>query len=460
MGIWRNDPQPVQLPPRVPASALTTGSQPPRNAVAGAIAMACILASWPAQGEPRPIQPIQGRSQIAPLTLVYGQQPPRIDPMPEVQARVAIASWPEDREPRLQFNNQQPERRYVVAQTLKYGSQPPVAGPLTTIELNIAVRSWDSPFQSPPQLEGTAGWNIPVAAAAQVPFARITVGWPTSDQYGQKSSQIAPLTLVYGDQPPVAGALSPAELGTFVRSWEPPRSEPPQLVKIAPLTLLYGQQPPVVGALSVTQLSIIGVESAWWPAQSENDNAGWNVPIAAQTFLPAARFQSHILVEAPWWNAQSENENAAWNVAVVSQPTPFTPQLHVGRSWDPPFLFPQELEFNAGWNVPAIVSPFIPNFKLQGQLLAAWRPADPRAPGWRNIVQPGAAVLIVETDALTGTVRIVPRLVGIVAVLAELSGTDQAVERFEGLVSSSPRLIGVVGVVPRLGGKIIIRPVS
>src|SRR6267378_2447559 len=122
MSIWYNDPQPQQRINRLPASAFVVGDVPPKRAVAAAVAMACVLASWPAEGEPRPIQPMQGRSQIAPLTLTYGQQPPRIDPLPRVQAQTIRISWPEDREPRLQYNNQQPERRYIVAQTLVYGT--------------------------------------------------------------------------------------------------------------------------------------------------------------------------------------------------------------------------------------------------------------------------------------------------------------------------------------------------
>lgn len=499
MSIWYNDPQPQQRINRLPASAFVVGGIPPKTAVAAAIAMACVLAAHPAEGEPRRIQPFQGRSQIAPLTLTYGQQPPRIDAMPRVQAQTIRISWPEDREPRLQYKNQQPERRYIVAQTLVYGQQPPIVGPLSVLEMAIVRASWEPPFQYPPELEwiaavnipavvnnppypgamtlsrpiaweaafrypesepNSASWNVPAAQNYISPNATpwwIGAAWREPFPDIQFSGGFAPA--VTSDQPPVCGALSPTELSLLRASWEPARPEPPALVKIAPLTLVYGQQPPAVGSLSVAQLSIVGREPTWWPAQSENDNAGWNAPFVVPTFVPAARFQMHILAEAAWWNAQSENENAAWNAAVVSQPVPFAPQRHIVRSlWEPPFLFPQQLEYNAGWNVPAIVSPFTPSAKLRGHILTAWRPEDPRAQGWRWIVQPGVA--IVETDALTGIVRIVPRLAGIVTVSSKLSANEEAIERLKGIVISGPRLVGVVQIVPRFGGKIIIRPVS
>jgi hypothetical protein len=282
----------------------------------------------------------------------------------------------------------------VVPLTLKYGQQPPVQGPLTPAELNVVIRSWDAASQSPPPMEGTAGWNVPSALASKAPFARVAITWPLPDSAAQKPAAIAPLTLVYGQQP--CAFYSPEQ--SLVRgTWEPPCAEPPAPVKIAPLTLAYGQQPPTTGPLSATQQQILGTVSPWWLWQSENDSAAWNVPAPAPSFVPFTRFQPN--VDALWWNAQFPSAVLiAWNQQMV---------LSQGKRWIAPFA---------------------------------------------------GGVVVVETDALTGIVRIMPALTGVIHISSDLTGVVKTGAGLEGMVSTGPQLKGIVQIGPRLTGKIIILP--
>lgn len=406
MGIFRSDPQPVQLTPHVPASALTTGSQPPRIASQLAMAMAVVGMAWPQAGEPHPIQPMQGRSQIAPLTLVYGQQPPIAGPLSVTETAIAVLSWePARSEPPkligsaawnapvviLPVGPITPQEMAVVRSaweppapippfpvkiaplTLVYGQAPPVDGPLTETELNIAIAplAWWPPQNARP----SAAWNIPPIAAG-VPFTplplNIVGSWQT-DWRAQSAGLIAPLTLVYGQQPPVQGPLtvpsltailSPRDIWTsqsepdnahwnvppisaflsFARlpqsvlaAWLPPDSGAQSRGPIAPLTLAYGQQPPLVGAITPAELNeVVRAWDSFWAAQSQAPNAAWNIP------------------------------------AVVNNPIPRVPQQHgVRYSWEPPFQFPQTLLGPAAWNFVAIISRAIAQSDASDALFAA-----------------------------------------------------------------------------------------
>lgn len=399
-------PEPRQTYPKV--LPVTQGAQPkPAGPLGGSVSVLSAIGVWATLAAVP--MPTQKPLNVAPLTLVYGQQPPRIDPSPKVQARVVIASWPEAGEPRLQFKNQQPERRYIAPLTLTYGQQPPTAGPLSVQEMAIARSSWEPPFVFPQELEGiaavcvppvvnnppprtldqsivrqtwepafqypesepnSASWNVPVVAQSFLP-ANETAWWIGAawrEPFGdiQFSGTFLPLTLSV-DQPPIIGELTTAIMATTRGSWEPARAEPPRPVAIAPLSLTYGQQPTAYARL---QDAILRAWVLDWSAQSEGDTAAWNVPIA-----------------------------------IVNNPPPFAPQSHIVRMlWEPPFLYPESEANNAGWNIPAIVSPFTPFARLKHQLLAPaiWWPAQSASPNaaW-NI---GAAVAaltraIAQSDA-------------------------------------------------------------
>lgn len=408
MGIFYNDPQPTQRAPRLPASALTTGSQPPRNAVAGAIAMATILAAWPAQGEPRPIQPMQGRSQIAPLTLQYGQQPPIAGSITPTEMSIVRSSWPDEGEPRLQQHNHYPERRrYIAPQTLVYGQQPPVAGAITPTELNIAVRSWDPPFLYPESEANSAGWNIPAPIASQVPYTRVTISWPPDGSLAQRTTQIAPLTLVYGQQPPIVA----------IRILAPP----PQ----------------------------------WWSAQSAPPSAAWNVPVVGVNQPAPYRVQNYTVRfawEAPFQYPSSDGDSAGWNVPVVV--ASFVPIGRLQPQISPVSYWTQEPR---RFVVPAsTAAAFIPRSAYRAHLFAAWIASPQYSQLRRYLVQAGVAST--ETNALTGLISVAPTLAGSVLVAPTLDARILTAVELQGIVDTSPQLRGVILVSPVLLGRILVRP--
>jgi hypothetical protein len=312
VGVFRSDPQPQVAPPRVPAAALTTGSQPPRIARQLATMMATVGMSWPQQGEPTLLQRIPGRSQVVPLTLTYGQQPPTIGPLALEDVVVTRAAWPETHEPPLPVEPSV-RRRYIVALTLDYGDAPPITGPLTAVEYALMRQ-----LLEPPR---------PVIGSEPPPPVKIV-----------------PLTLTYGNQPARIGPLTPTELALAVRSWEPgpprmlppvvsagwdvpppvvnqpkpwtrlaaaipiawlpPDPVPPRPVSLAPLTLTYGQQPPNVGPLSMLEQLLIGL--AWTSPASLRapiGSAAWDVPVSAPAYVPwtaPARMPLEAWYPTPW----------------------------------------------------------------------------------------------------------------------------------------------------------------
>lgn len=113
-----------------------------------------ILASWPADLEPRLWRPNDQQQKIAPLTLTYGDQPIPTGPLTPT-ARQIIASWPQDLEPRLSRPN---DRQQTIAPlTFVYGDSPTPNGPLSASNLIaiIAPREvWSAQTFAP-----NAGWN-------------------------------------------------------------------------------------------------------------------------------------------------------------------------------------------------------------------------------------------------------------------------------------------------------------
>lgn len=163
--------------------------------------------------------------------------------------------------------------------------------------------------------------------------------WP---QQGPR--KIAPLTLIYGDQPPRKAALALSAL-LCIQAWNPPDPAPQQRrLNIAPLTLTYGSKPPIQGALPAVdqQITRMAWETIPQPTQKRVQIApltlvyGNQPPI--QGPMPPAELA---IVRGQWevaWTSQSEAPSAAWNVAVVVN-TP--PPLQTGwmqtvlQSWAP-----------------------------------------------------------------------------------------------------------------------------
>jgi hypothetical protein len=197
MGIFYNPPPPgnqgpVNSTPPLPHAPQATGeSQPPRRQVAAALAMVAVLASWPADLEPRLHPKNASQNKIAPLTLTYGAQPTPTSALSTLELAQLVATW---------------------------------------------AQTWGT--QTAP---GSAAWNVPP-------------------------------TLVVLPHVPAQGHIWTAS--------EPPWVAPPRPVTIAPLALVYGQQPPINPPLSVVEYGqLVGAWAQGWAAQRPPKN-GWNVSAA------------------------------------------------------------------------------------------------------------------------------------------------------------------------------------
>jgi len=136
----------------------------------------------------------------------------------------------------------------------------------------------------------------------------------------QGTRVIVPLTLTYGQQPPKQ-LIQWGDLQSILAFWPAdgePRLTPQGRRDIVPLTLRYGQQPPLRRPSDTIFVIPWQVD---WSAQSEADNASWNIPVVSQ--LPAFRRDSVAQVFLDWL-AQRAFISTAWVAPpVVSQPSPF-----------------------------------------------------------------------------------------------------------------------------------------
>jgi hypothetical protein len=225
-----------------------------------------LVLAWPAENTPLP-QPPPQRSYLAPLSLTYGQQPPSQGPL-SVEDYLAIrGTWAEDKEPPPP---QLPARRFIAPLTLAYGSQPPPAGPLAVEDFGVIRAAWPDNFAPAPQHPSTA-YVAPLAlvygsqpppAGPLAPEDLLAIGaWPAAwwpAQGAQPSAAWNVPAAPTGDAPPPTGALA---LG-ILAAWQPPFVAPPPLVRVAPLTLVYGAAPPIAGPLATEELTAI---LAWQP---------------------------------------------------------------------------------------------------------------------------------------------------------------------------------------------------
>jgi hypothetical protein len=320
---------------------------PPPVVGASAIDEAVIIASWPLDLEPRLARPNNARVSIAPLTLTYGTQPspqpplagpafaaisawpqpawssqaapkslawfvpPGTAPYTPYPYAVIGASWPADLEPRLTRPNDR--RQTIVTLTLPTGTSPPPQPPLGLAELVTIVGSWPTSWDA--QSGGkNAAWNVPplLVSLPYTPLPRlIWQAWEPPWIQPPAPVVIAPLTLVYGAQPPPAAGLSSSDITALVASWattwdaqtapksaawnvppilvqvpyavlpqairsawEPPWIQPQRLIAIAPLTLIYGQAPPLRSAIVLPNVQAI----TSWPSDLEPRLIWPNVP--------------------------------------------------------------------------------------------------------------------------------------------------------------------------------------
>jgi hypothetical protein len=318
---------------------LPRGDPPP---VVGASATdeAIIIASWPLDLEPRLTGPNNARVSIAPLTLTYGTQPSPQPPLagpafaaisawpqPAWSSQAAPkslawfvppgsapytpypyaligASWPADLEPRLTRPNDR--RQTIVTLTLPTGTSPPPQPPLAMADLVTIVGSWPTSWDA--QSSGkNAAWNVPplLVSLPYTPLPRlIWQAWEPPWIQPPAPVAVAPLTLVYGAQPPPAAGLSSSDITALVASWattwdaqtapksaawnvppilvqvpyavlpqairsawEPPWIAPPTPIRIAPLTLVYGAPPTPRPALSAATFQVLLTWAQSWDTQ-------------------------------------------------------------------------------------------------------------------------------------------------------------------------------------------------
>jgi hypothetical protein len=371
------------IPHEPPPSA---GSEPPRRQVQAALMMVAVLASWPADQEPRLHTRNANTVKIAPLTLPTGQQPPPrqtyrlptvgwdpptwpaqkapisgqlilppiISPPPPYVRQSLVGSWP--------TGWAQPQALIQLKQPLT-GDQPPINAPLSATELAI-TRSWptDWPAQKPPI--NAAIIPPPSGAQSFLPGPReqnsILSAWYDATVIEVVTTwTIAPDN---PDQPPITGPSSPTEIA-IQRSWaiDWPSQRAPLLVQPS-----SGDQPVRQSPLLASQLAQIRL--AWeitWSSQSKAVAAtqpttptinvgplptadvaivgawprGWDQPQRLPTLKQPSTgdqpspqgplTQTELLIQRLWpteWPAQTGPKVAAWFVPpVVNQPTPEGP---------------------------------------------------------------------------------------------------------------------------------------
>jgi hypothetical protein len=121
------------------------------------------------------------------------------------------------------------------------GDQPPRRNP-ALVGMVALLACWPA-AQQPQQRRTQIASLLEVAAVEYVPPPRQQLFFAEAEWHAaQRREGIAPLTLIYGDEPP---RRTEATRYAILETWRPPPPEPRQLPRnIAPLTLSYGDQPP------------------------------------------------------------------------------------------------------------------------------------------------------------------------------------------------------------------------
>lgn len=379
MGHFYNPHQPSQGPtnstPPIPHATIPPqGDQPPRRQAATAMMMVAVLASWPADLEPR-LQPpnnqrVQSAQNIPPPPVVtvvpYTRPPYNIYALNDEPYRVEVVSTyvqtpsnpdPPPRQSALSPQNvtitqvawqpdpPTPQRRLPsVVGVFPASSQPQPQSTLSALELVQIVNAWTQNYD--PQSAPKSAWNAPVLA--RVPYS-----------------------------PPPA---------SIWRSWDSPDVRPPDPVRIAPLTLVYGDAPAPRSPLSVSgSVRTAGTWEQTWESQSAPDNAGWNVPPILISLphidLPKSIWTSW---EPAWVQPPRPVSIAPLTLTYGTQPQPKAPlalptMMAAMASWQEAWSA-QTAAPQASWNVPPILV-VLPRVELPRAIWTAWEPpfvAPPR----------------------------------------------------------------------------------
>jgi len=363
MGIFYNPPSPpsgtnAATPPEPHIPIAKQGDPPPRRQTAAVLAIVAVLASWPADLEPRLTRPNDQRQTIAPLTLTYGQQPPRRGFLTPPVVQTLVASWPLDLEPRYDRTNEQQQK--IAPLTLTYGQQPSRVGTsLPTFDETISsqwpldleprlgrpndqrqkIAPLKLPYGTPPQ---------PQAPLSTIELAQIVGTWPTDvgptvpwpDWVQRTSAVVAVQTPV--SQPPRVPALS-AAMQEIIAAW--PTDVGPSLPYAPPRAAAITaqptvSQPPIGGPITVTELTqLVGTWAQTWDAQSAAKNAGWNVaPLVSRPYTPLPRL-IWTAWEPPWIQPPTPVSIAPLTLPTGQQPPGIAPAAPSALSaWlvDPP----------------------------------------------------------------------------------------------------------------------------
>jgi hypothetical protein len=238
------------------------------------VAMAIVLASWPAALEPRLHQQNVAPPKIAPLTLTYGQQPPINGPItPGEYAQL-----------RLSWDFTWPVQRTTFAIPPPQAPAPPPSPPLMPTELAGLVRSWPTEWGAQKALgwaENLPPW-IPPVSNAPPPIGALT---PTQLLIGQSWSTgwAAPQRVSFVVQRAIAPPPPQAPSALIWRAWVPD-----DIVTVTTWTHAPDNpdQPPPSGPLTATKMALL--VRAWptdWPAQ-KNLGFAENLPAPPVLTIP------------------------------------------------------------------------------------------------------------------------------------------------------------------------------
>lgn len=426
MGNFYNPPLPSQgnsnstLPlPHDPIPAQGT-SPPPLRQAALAVTMMAVLASWPADLEPRLQAPNNQQNKIAPLTLTYGQVPKPQPFLTNVELQLLVASWPPDAPlpPRGQqrawmpsvitrvpgpptgtiypaiLSTIQDDAAFdveLVATTVAAPDnpdQPPRQSSLSRVQRALIQQAWYPDVVAAQGPVESAAWNIPPIVSTYVPPPELPASIYAANQLPdplpvQRVRSVVP-TFPSVSQPIPIGPLPVQDLAQIVASW--PVDVGPILpwplatpTRIAPLTLPTGTAPipqPPLSVLELTQIASTWAQS--WDAQTGPKNAGWNVPPVLVT-LPHVPPPSLIWTawESPWIAPPAPVTIAPLTLTYGQPPAPQFP-LSVSRllrivgswveTWDA-----QAGPKSAGWNVPPLLT-ILPHAPLPVAIWTAWEP--------------------------------------------------------------------------------------
>jgi len=255
-----------------------------------------LMASWPQANEPR-LPQLTPQSLAAPwASLSYGQQ--AATAALEIEESSVVTAWPS---PWWSAQRAAPSAGWNIPLATYVA---PSAFPATI------VLSWQ-PAVGPPQvlarfIPPTPG-NEPPRTELVVP-PQVLASWPAPWWNAQGAAPNAGWNVPL--LPPFVAGVKypwPAVLG-----WQPPWLEPPSLTQLAPLTLLAGQQPPPWSWR--TGPTILRMWQADWLAQHGAQIVALTLPSGQPP--PRYTIANFTLVRGLWipevWNAQRAVLGAAW----------------------------------------------------------------------------------------------------------------------------------------------------